>query len=186
MKRLFLAIVLALSVSACLSPKGNTTAEKRNAVRQMRSETLAELYQVHPDAKSQIAESSGYAVFSNMGMNLFVLSTGSGWGVVRDNGSKDDTYMKMASGGYGVGMGVKEFRGVFVFTSQTALEKFVHKGWQASAQVDAAAKASDRGEAWANAIDVAPDVKLYQLTEQGLALQATVQGTKFWQDNELN
>ena len=33
--------------------------------------------------------------------------------------------------------------------------------------------------------DVAPGIKLYHFTESGLALQATVQGAKFWRDNEL-
>ena len=94
--------------------------------------------------------------------------------------------MKMASGGYGVGIGVKKFRGVFVFTDKTALHRFIDHGWTGSAQVDAAVKALDRGDAWAGALDVAPGIKLYQLTEQGLAFQATVQGTKFWKDKELN
>jgi hypothetical protein len=29
-------------------------------------------------------------------------------------------------------------------------------------------------------------VELYQLTEAGLALQATIQGTKYFKDKELN
>jgi hypothetical protein len=33
---------------------------------------------------------------------------------------------------------------------------------------------------------VAPGIKLYQLTQTGLALQATIQGTKFWKDDELS
>ncbi len=33
---------------------------------------------------------------------------------------------------------------------------------------------------------VAPGIKLYQITENGLALQATIQGTKYWKDAELN
>jgi hypothetical protein len=54
------------------------------------------------------------------------------------------------------------------------------------AQTDAAAKLGDIGKAGAGAIDVAPDVKLYQITKNGLALQATIQGTKFWKDDDLN
>ena len=48
------------------------------------------------------------------------------------------------------------------------------------------AKSEDKGGAWAGAVDVAPGIKLYQLTQQGLALQATIQGTKFWKDDELS
>jgi len=36
------------------------------------------------------------------------------------------------------------------------------------------------------AIDMSPGIKLYQLTENGLAVQATIQETKSWKDDELN
>ncbi|MCH7711622.1 MAG: hypothetical protein IH903_08290, partial [Proteobacteria bacterium] len=65
------------------------------------------------------------------------------------------------------------------------LKQFVEEGWDASDQADAAAKAEDKGEAWAGAVDIAPGIKVYQLTQTGLALQATIQGTKFWKDDEL-
>ena len=55
-----------------------------------------------------------------------------------------------------------------------------------AAQADAAAKSEDKGGAWAGAVDVAPGIKLYQLTKYDLALQATIQGTKFWKDDELS
>jgi lipid-binding SYLF domain-containing protein len=169
-----------------MSPKGDTADEKRQAVAQMRSETLAELYEVHPYAQGQIAEAAGYGVFSSIGVNLFLLSTASGWGVVHDNGAGDNTYMKMYSAGIGPGLGVKDFRAVFVFTTEEALRSFVEDGWDASAQADAAAKSDDKGDAWAGAVDVAPGIRMYQLTEHGLALQATIQGTKFWKDDELS
>ena len=169
-----------------MSPKGGTVAEKRHAAQSMRSETLTQLYEVHPYAKTQIDRAVGYGVFSNLGINLFLLSTASGWGIVRDRTTGQDTYMKMYSAGIGPGLGVKDFRGVFVFTSESALDQFVEEGWDASAQADAAAKAEDKGDAWAGAVNVAPGIKLYQLTQYGLALQATIQGTKFWKDGDLN
>ena len=180
------SIVLITLVTGCMSPKGNTVAEKRQAAQSMRSETLAQLYEVHPYAKTQIDQAVGYGVFSNVGINLFLLSTASGWGIVRDKKTGQDTYMKMYSAGIGPGLGVKDFRGVFVFTSESALKQFVEDGWDASAQADAAAKSEDKGDAWAGSVDVAPGIKLYQLTQQGLALQATIQGTKFWKDDELS
>ncbi|MCZ6744413.1 MAG: hypothetical protein O7D31_07010 [Alphaproteobacteria bacterium] len=180
------SILLMTLVTACMSPKGNTVAEKRQAAQSMRSETLAQLYEVHPYAKTQIDQAVGYGVFSTVGINLFLLSTASGWGIVRDQKTGQDTYMKMYSAGLGPGLGVKDFRGVFVFTSESALKQFVEDGWDASAQADAAAKAEDKGDAWAGAVNVAPGIRLYQLTQMGLALQATIQGTKFWKDGELN
>ena len=125
-------------------------------------------------------------MFSNLGFNLFLLSTASGWGVVRDRTTGTDTYMKMYSAGISPGLGVKDFRGVFVFTEADALENFGENGWQAGAQADAAAKSGEKGGAYAGAVDVAPGIKLYQITETGFALQATIQGTKYWKDDELS
>ena len=173
-------------LTGCMSPKGGSVVEKRRTVQEMRSDTLAELYKIHPFAKTRIRKSAGYGVFSNVGINLFMLSAATGWGVVRDKETGKDTYMKMASAGIGIGLGVKDFRGVFVFTSKDALRRFVEDGWDASAQADAAAKADHKGGAWAGGVDVAPGIRLYQITKHGLALQATIQGTKFWKDDDLS
>lgn len=169
-----------------LGPKGESPQEKRKAIQKMRAETLAELYKVHPPAKARIQKAAAYAVFSNVGVNLILFSAASGWGVAHDNRSGKDIYMKMVSGGLGIGLGVKDFRGVFVFADHKTFEKFVESGWEAGAQADAAAKAGEKGGAAAGSITVAPGMDLYQLTEAGLALQATVQGTKYYQDEEIN
>jgi len=152
----------------------------------MRSTTLERLYKVHPAARSEIQKAAGYAVFSNVGINLILLSAAGGSGVAHDNRSGQDTYMRMVSGGFGIGLGVKDFRGVFVFSTTDKLQQFVNSGWEASAQADAAAKAGGKGGAVAGAITVAPGVSLYQLTENGLALQATIQGTKYFKNDDLN
>lgn len=160
--------------------------EKRNETRKMRSETLAKLYKVHPLAKRDIQKAVGYAVFSNIGINLILLSAAGGSGVAHDNQTGKDIYMKMISGGVGFGLGVKDFRGIFVFSTAKAFKQFIESGWAADAQADAAAKSGEKGGAVAGAITVAPGVELYQLTETGLALQATIQGTKYYKDDELN
>jgi lipid-binding SYLF domain-containing protein len=160
--------------------------EQRNEIRKMRSETLTKLYKVHPAARADIQKAAGYAVFSNVGINLIFLSAAGGSGVAHDNRSGKDIYMKMVSGGLGIGLGVKDFRGVFVFSNGKAFRQFVESGWEASAQADAAAKSGEKGGAAAGAITVAPGVDLYQLTETGLALQATIQGTKYYKNDDLN
>lgn len=185
LKTLCVGISLGL-VSACMSPEGANVTAKRQDARQMRSDTLAKLYRIHPQARKQIAQAEGYGVFSNVGVNLILLSAGNGWGIVRNTRSGKDIYMKMVSAGIGFGLGVKDFRGVFVFTSRDALRRFTEHGWDASAQADAAAKSGNKGDAFAGALDVAPGIKLYQITEHGLALQATIQGTKYWRDKSLD
>lgn len=189
MKNVFLFVCLlvpAFFLTACGGPKGASPDEKRQAVRDMAQETLVKLHGIEPQAKTDLDNAVGYAVFSNTGINVLLLSTGNGYGLAHDNETGKETYMKMFTAGVGIGLGVKDFRGVFAFTTREAFDRFVESGWQAGAQADAAAKAGEKGGAAAGAIDVAPGVKLYQITESGLALQATIQGTKYWKDEELN
>lgn len=114
-----------LSLIGFMGFAGNTLAaspgEARAEIQKMRSATLERLYKVHPAARADVQKAAGYAVFSNVGINLILLS---------------------AAGG--------------------------------------------SGGAAAGAITVAPGVNLYQLTENGLALQATIQGTKYFKNDELN
>ena len=49
-----------------------------------------------------------------------------------------------------------------------------------------AAKASGEGLDLAGAVSVSPGVWLYQLTDEGIAAELTVKGTKYYRDNELN
>jgi lipid-binding SYLF domain-containing protein len=137
-----------------------------------------------------IAKAAGYAVFSNTGLNVLLLSTGRGSGIAHDNRSGKDTYMKMFSAGAGVGMGLKKFRAVFVFHSRSAFDQFVEKGWDLSGQADAAATTDADKNKGAGAADeslaLMKGVSVYQMTDKGIALQATLQGTKYWKDDDLN
>jgi lipid-binding SYLF domain-containing protein len=133
-----------------------------------------------------ILNSYGYATFTNIGVNLVLLSAEGGKGMAHNNRTGVNTYMNMASGGLGLGLGVKDFRAVFLFEDKKTYETFVRSGWEANAQADAAAKYEETGGAINAAETVAPGIRLYKMTQSGLALQATVQGTKYWKDEELN
>ena len=134
--------------------------------------------------RDQINGAPGYGVFSTANVNVILASFGGGYGVVEQGGGQK-TYMKMGELGLGLGAGVKDYRLVFVFHTQEALDYFVEHGWSFGAQGDAAAKAGDIGGAVGGEL-VVNNVSIYQLTEAGLALQATVKGTKFWRDGNLN
>lgn len=150
------------------------------------NETLELLYKYAPEAKKMVKVSYGYATFANFGVNIILFSAEGGKGLAHNNRTGKNTYMNMASGGVGLGLGVKDFRAVFLFRDREAYKNFVNSGWEANAQADAAAKAGRQGGAVTAAITVAPGVRLYKLTQNGLAIQATVQGTKYWKDEDLN
>ena len=65
------------------------------------------------------------------------------------------------------------------------MDRFTNHGWTVGAQADAAAKADDKGGSFEGEA-IIDNVKIYQFTETGIALQATVKGTKFWKSKELN
>ncbi|HYD58430.1 MAG TPA: hypothetical protein VEB41_16110 [Burkholderiales bacterium] len=161
-------------------------AEKRAEIRKMRSETLAKLYKYYPNAKGKIGSAYGYAVFSNAGVNLIFASLAAGRGVARNNKTGKDIFMKMGSAGVGLGLGVKDFRGIFIFKSKKAFDDFINDGWEGGAHADAVAKGGGKGGSAEGAITVSKDMELYQLTETGLALEATIQGTKYFKDGDLN
>ncbi|MED5523200.1 MAG: hypothetical protein VX447_00390 [Pseudomonadota bacterium] len=175
---------LALLLSACTST-GDTPAEKRQAVLQMQQQTLARLYAKHPGARTKIANAYGYGVFDLANQNLILLSTSGGYGVLTDQAGHH-TYMRMGGGGIGFGLGIKDYSEVVIFKHKADFERFRDFGWDASAQAEATAKANDSGGDVAANQSVDLDVTTYQLTESGIALQATIGAAKYWRWDELN
>ena len=94
--------------------------------------------------------------------------------------------MKMIELQTGLGLGVKKFRLVWVFENRKDLSSFINSGWEFGGQTSAAAKMGEEGGAFAGAISVTPGVWLYQLTDDGLALELTVKGTKYYKNDDLN
>lgn len=188
---LLTSIVAALAVPATaglFSAKGDSVEEKRQAVRKQRDEILAKLYSAHPEAKDKILKAAGYGTFNNKNMNLFLLSSGSGYGVVVDKSGKE-TFMAMGSLGGGIGLGAKDLSVVFIFKNADVMKKFTESGWQFGGEADAAAKAGDKGVAASKeaGVDTGANVfEIYQMTDTGVSLQATVAGTKYWKDKDLN
>jgi len=203
--------VLALcagALGACLGPKGDSLAEKQRYVAEVHDETLAELYEVEPSARENVRKGAGYGVFRVVSTKIFLVSPGQGFGVVVDNASGSRTYMRMAELGGGVGLGIKDLRLVFVFHDRETLQTFVEEGWQFGGEADVAAKTGDTGaaagvqtkvveggaavsgtgQASDSGLDVSggTGIDVYQLTEHGAALSATVRGTKYWKNDDLN
>jgi lipid-binding SYLF domain-containing protein len=193
-KRIFVVLTVLIlltlpALAALFGPKGESAEEKRAQVRKSRDEILARLYAEHPEAKDKIQKAAGYGAFNNKNLNLFLLSSGHGYGVVVDNKTSKETFMAMGSLGSGVGLGAKDLSVVFIFKNADVMKKFVESGWQFGGEADATAKAGEKGVATAKegAVDTGANLfEIYQMTDAGVALQATVAGTKYWKDKKLN
>lgn len=180
------AISLLFTLLLATSPAFADVAEDREKIRKMSKDVLARLYEEQPETRQMIKSAVGYAVFSNVGVNVIFFSAGGGNGVVYDNRTDAETFMNMGTAGVGLGLGVKDFRAVFMFHSDNALDNFIKHGWDFSGQADAAAKTTDKGGEGSVAATAINGVSIYQLTEAGLTLQATLQGTKYWKSEKLN
>jgi len=184
----FISVSLVLA-AGCRSPKGTTPQEKRNYTETVRKEALAELYKEHPEARSQLQNAPGYAVFSNVGSKILMLATGSGFGVAVNNRTGKKTYMKMIEAGGGVGIGIKKYKAVYIFNEKSALDTFTTSGWQVGGDADAGAKYGEKGgsaEAAVNTDQAVKAVTVYQMTDAGVSVSAVATGTRYYPDDELN
>lgn len=217
------AVLILMTVTSAraglLGPKGDSVEEKQRTIRDQRDAVLSEAYTAKPDLKERVKQAVGYATFRQTDVNLFLLASGNGYGVLVDNRTGKETFLRVASLGGGVGMGVKDLRILLVFKDAGAMDSFLEQGWQVGGKADAAAKYQDTGVSAEQAVKANVDFKegtvaagtstdaragaagkgteskgaglgqaieIYQFTASGVALQATVQGTKFWKDSKLN
>lgn len=170
-------------------PQAGPAASKKEQqadIRKQANATLGRLYKVQPSARKAVQKAAGYAVFNNFGMKILFAGGGRGHGIAVNNRSKREVFMKMIELQAGLGMGVKKFSLVWVFETADKLDSFINSGWELGGQATAAAKLGEQGASFAGAMAVSPGVWLYQLTDDGLALELTAKGTKYYKDDDLN
>ena len=167
-------------------PNEGKVIEARHQVREMANDALASLYEIQPNLRWAVERAAGYAVFSTFGVKLFFAGGTTGKGVVVNNHTGRQTFMRMVQVQGGLGFGINKNRLIFVFTSPQALRSFIDQGWEFGAQASVSAMAGGQGGMFSGAASIAPDVYLFQLTDTGLSATLTVAGTKYFKDADLN
>ena len=203
------SFVSANPTCAGIFGKDESPAEQRKQIQTERKEVLDKVFKLQPQLEKKVEKAPGYATFSAVNMNLLLLATTRGTGIVVDNEKNEVTYMKVTSVGGGIGAGVKDLSVLIIFNEHEALERFVNSGWYFAAQADAALKVGEKGGEVGESTSVAAPTKnggldasmsggmsgvtqvetameIYKITETGIAAQATVSGVKFSKDDELN
>ena len=186
MRIIKIAFIPLLSLLFVAQVLADDVEKERKEIRDKTAETLNRLYSLQPKAKQVIKNSYGYAVFSNFGMKILVAGGGKGKGEAINTNTGKETFMKMLEVQAGLGVGIKRFQVVFVFENKQVFDEFINSGWEFGGQSTVAAKLDDDGGAFTGAATVSPGVWIYQLTEDGLALEVTVKGTKYMKDDDLN
>jgi lipid-binding SYLF domain-containing protein len=154
---------------------------KRMRINETADEALEKVKNGNWKAEELFDSAYGWAVFDNLKI-AFLLSGGGGNGVAVKKESGERTYMKMGTGGIGLGIGGQKYQVVFFFQDEKTFFNFVEKGWKADASAQAAA-----GKDGANATTgFVNGIAVWQITDKGLMASADISGTKYWKNKKLN
>lgn len=192
MQRYLLPAILALLTASCASnnapTKTDSTQEaRREALLELRDTTVADLIARKPEIKDELASAVGYGVFGSTQYNIVLLVMGDGAGVLTDNETDKTTFMKMARVGTGPGVGYKRFRQLIVFRNRDLFDTFGAVGADVSASGDASFKpGTGKGLVLDGSISFNPMLSSYQLTDEGVVLQANWGGVGYLPDEALN
>jgi lipid-binding SYLF domain-containing protein len=181
-----IAVALFFSGGAALAQDETALIQSRQEIREAAQDALSTLYEYQPAARYAIEHAAGYAVFSTFGIKLLFAGGQQGKGVVVNNRTHRQTFMKMVGVQAGLGIGVAKTRLVFIFESASSLQSFIAQGWQFGATGSLSAAADGQGGMFTGAASVSPGVFVYQITDTGLAAQITATGNKFFRDDALN
>lgn len=190
--RTLVPALLALFMAACATSSGPATVDptieaRREALLELREQTIADLIARKPEIKEELAAAVGYGVFASTQANIVLLVMGDGAGVLTDNKTGKTTYMKMARVGTGPGVGYKRFRQLIVFRNRDLFDTFGAVGADVSASSDATFKpGTGKGLVLDGSISFNPMLSSYQLTDKGVVLQANWGGVGYLPDEALN
>ncbi len=185
--RMLIALTVVMAAgSGCMAPKGGSAAEKRVYVNNMREDTLSRLYAKTPEAEARVENAIGYGVFAQIKGAALILGGGAGYGVVVDNETGVNSYMRMVQVSGGLGLGVKNLRFIFLFHTREALDKFIRQGWEVGTEARAVAAIDHDAADVGTTGSVTKGISVYQLAKDGLYLRAALHVKKFFPDTELN
>jgi len=186
-----LLCLFSASISGCKTPEGETGDEQRASIRENGKEILGKVYSSYDKARSQVESSVGYATFSTINAKILFGGTGSGYGILTEKPSGKQIFMRMTRFQIGLGLGVQELSVLLIFKSKGKLAEFKEEGWTfgggaSAAMVSEAASPDDPTVDKSMQGTVAGDPLVYQVTDAGVNLSATLEGVKFSRDAALN
>jgi len=178
--------LLACAMLAGGTARAASPDEQRAEIRNNAMKTLDQLYAAQPSARQAVQKAAGYAVFSEISTKILLAGGGGGKGIVVDTISDQETFMLMATLQAGYGMGITKTHLVWVFETEADLKNFIANGYMLGADVNLQVNPGTGGGVYQGAAQIQPGVWLYQLSDAGLALDLTVEGTKYFKDPDLN
>ena len=182
MRKFFTALTLLLCMltTTAFAASNDSAAEQRWEIDRLSAKALQKLYAKYPHAEHVIKDCYAYATLSNSGVKVLFIGSSRGRGVAINN----QTGEKVLSAGLGIG--AKEYNLIFLLNTRDAWENFIAGKTRFGAAAEASANDGVSGGSIEGAEYVAPGVWVFQMTTKGLALEATLKGTKIYKDKKLN
>ncbi len=179
---LFVAMGLWIGAGAVAAQEADVELEQRRLEIDTNAQrALDELLASVEGARQLYEEAQGYAAFTATKAGFFVTG-GGGTGVAINKATGNRVYMRMGTGGIGLGIGAQTYDLVIFFESDSILQGFMDGGWDSSATAQAAA-GQEGVTVTSSFID---GMAFFQITDKGLMAAADVAGTRFWVAENLN
>lgn len=178
-------LLCMFTVTTAFASSGSVV-EQRKQIDELNVKTLNRLYEKYPHAERVIDECYAYATLSNTGIKLGILGSSHGRGLTVNNQTGEKVYLRMKELSAGLGLGAKEYNLIFLLNTREAWENFIAGKTRFGASAEASANDGVSGGSIEGAEYVAPGVWVFQMTTKGLALEATLKGTKIYKDKKLN
>lgn len=190
--RTLVPAILALLTASCATtsrpPQVDPTIEaRRDALLELRDQTLAELVASKPEINEEITDAVGYGIFTSTQGNIVLRVMGDGAGVLTDNETGKTTYMKMARVGSAASFADLPFRQLIIFRNRDLFDTFSAVGADVGASTNAHFKAgTGKGLVLDGSISFNPMLSSYRLTDKGVVPQANWGGVGYLPDEALN
>ena len=177
--------MLSLSFLATGAVAKEDKATKQAEVQQKTHDALERFYKAKPELKEAAAKAPGYGIFTTYGFS-FVIGGSGGAGLVHDNKTKHNTYMKVGGGSAGLQLGASQTEVLIVFKTAAAMSNFINKGWSAGGAATASAGAGSSSAGGGKGETEMGDAATYTMTKKGLEVGLAAGVSKFWKDKDLN
>jgi lipid-binding SYLF domain-containing protein len=175
---------LSLSLLAVGAFAADKAAQQAEVIKTTQA-TLERFYKEKPELKAAVGKAPGYGVFTTYGVSFLIGGSG-GTGLVRDNKTQKNTFMKVGGASAGLQLGASQTELLIVFKTAAAMNKFIESGWEASGAVTASAGASGSTAGGGKGSSAMEDASTYTMTKNGLEVGLAGGASKFWKDKDLN
>jgi len=186
MRQPLLFLVLGLSLlPGCASPDGATAAEKVAYTLKVRDEALADLYERDPEARQLVESAPGYVFASCFGLHPGFMTFANGYGLVQNNQTGEQTFIRLTRFALGPGLAVKGYYALATLPDAAAIEACEQGRWYGGAFAEASFRFGDTGGT-AAAETVSGQGHTWMWSHTGFAIEVAAGGGKIYPEDELN